>query len=76
MNAFAAFPGNTQIRETVDSHKQVMVELLALRSGRADMALALFLLHEGASAAWPLLGMQAIHAAQNAARQLIEGNIE
>lgn len=73
MSAFVAFPGHPQIVAAVRHHKQDMVALMARLSGRPDLAEALFLLHEGASAAWPLLGEQAIHAAEKAALQLIEG---
>lgn len=73
MSAFVAFPGQPQIVAAVRHHKQDMVALMAHLSGRPDLAQALFLLHEGASAAWPLLDEQAIHAAENAALQLLEG---
>ncbi|KAA3654156.1 MAG: TetR/AcrR family transcriptional regulator [Proteobacteria bacterium] len=74
MNAFAAYPGHPQIVAAVCQHKQDLIDRLAHLSGRPDQALALFLLHEGASAAWPVQGDQAIHAAQTAALQLIEGH--
>jgi hypothetical protein len=32
-----------------------------------------FLLHEGASAAWPIVGMQAIQSVEAAAMKLIDG---
>lgn len=75
MSAFVAFPGHPDIVDAVSQHKRDMIQLLAELSGRPDVAPALFLLHEGASAAWPLLGEHAIHAAEHAALQLTEGNL-
>lgn len=71
-SAFAAFPNNAEIRDAVRQHKADMIRLLANRSGRPAIAEALFLLHEGASAAWPLLGDDAIRAATAAALKLLQ----
>ncbi|MFT5720596.1 MAG: AcrR family transcriptional regulator [Motiliproteus sp.] len=73
MSALGAFPGNPLIHERVKRHKEEMIELMARRSGREEVARELHLLHEGASAAWPLLGMQAIHSAEKIALLLIRG---
>ncbi|MFT6914721.1 MAG: AcrR family transcriptional regulator [Motiliproteus sp.] len=73
MGAFAAFPGNQDIQDLVKHHKAEMIAVMARRSGREEVARELFLLHEGASAAWPLLGMDVIHSAEKAAVLLISG---
>jgi len=71
MSAFAAFPHNPRVNASVRQHKHDMRRLLATLSGREDLAGELFLLHEGASAAWPTLGEEAIRSAQTAAQQLM-----
>ncbi|MBN8412731.1 TetR/AcrR family transcriptional regulator [Halomonas litopenaei] len=71
MSAFAAFPGNVHITDSVMRHKREVRELMGSASGRPDLAAELFLLHEGASSAWPTQGDAAIHAAQRAARRLL-----
>ncbi|WP_192035773.1 TetR/AcrR family transcriptional regulator [Halomonas sp. YLGW01] len=71
MSAFAAFPNNAQVNASVKQHKHDMRRLLATLSGREDLAGELFLLHEGASTAWPTLGEEAIRTAQTAAMQLM-----
>lgn len=63
VNALAAFPDNLQVREAVDRHKHEILEWLGQRSRRADLATELFLIHEGASSAWLVLGEKAIEAA-------------
>ncbi len=76
MNAFVAFPNNTFIQALVTSHKQEMAATLARRSGCEGIADELLIIHEGASAAWPILGKQAINYAEKAALQLIQGNTQ
>ncbi|MFG6158892.1 TetR/AcrR family transcriptional regulator [Halomonas sp. 1390] len=71
MSAFAAFPHNPQVNASVKQHKHDMRRLLVTLSGREDLAGELFLLHEGASTAWPTLGEEAIRSAQTAAMQLM-----
>ena len=73
MSALVAFPSNSLIHDLVKHHKEEMVEVMARRSGREDLARELLLIHEGASATWPLLGMQAIHSAEKTALLLICG---
>jgi AcrR family transcriptional regulator len=73
MSAFVAFPSNPLIHDIVKRHKEEMIEVMARRSGRDEVARELLLIHEGASAAWPLLGMQAIHSAEKAAFLIICG---
>ncbi|MFT5788801.1 MAG: AcrR family transcriptional regulator [Shewanella sp.] len=75
MNAMAAFPDNQFISEAVKNHKQEVQQVLGFQSKREDLATALFLLHEGVSSAWPVLGQQAITSAKKALIQLIEEEI-
>ncbi|QIZ77077.1 TetR/AcrR family transcriptional regulator [Ferrimonas lipolytica] len=72
ISAIAAFPENLQITDAVHQHKQQVRELFAEQSGRADLATALFLLHEGVSSAWPVLGNTAVLSAQQTATQLLQ----
>ncbi len=72
MNALAAFPHNEEVNVAVQEHKQQMVQLLARRSARPELAMELFLIHEGASLAWPTMGDQAIVAAKNVVRKILE----
>ncbi|WP_028774897.1 TetR/AcrR family transcriptional regulator [Shewanella waksmanii] len=65
LNALAAYPDNQLIINVVNSHKLAVKLLLAEQSQRADLAEALFLLHEGVSSAWPFQGDNAISAAQS-----------
>lgn len=71
LNALAAHPSNAEIRETVARQKEATRSLLGHCSGRPDMADALFLLHEGATGAWPLLGGDAVRSARDAALKLL-----
>lgn len=73
VNAFAAYPSSPEIGEAVKRHKDEIVQLMARRSGETTIAWELFLIHEGASAAWPMVGEQAILAAEKAALKLIDG---
>lgn len=73
MNALVAFPSNQVIHDAVKRHKDEMIEVMARRSGREEISRELFLVHEGASAAWPLLEMQAIHSAEKVALLLAFG---
>jgi hypothetical protein len=45
--------------------------MMSHRSGQPALSKEFFLLHEGASAAWPIVGNQAIQAAETAALKLI-----
>ncbi|MDX2422035.1 MAG: TetR/AcrR family transcriptional regulator [Amphritea sp.] len=66
MNAIAAFPDNQQINAAVQAHKRAVRQFLAEQSLRDDLATAIFILHEGVSSAWPVLGRDAVTAAQQA----------
>ena len=73
MNALAAHPANLKIRTAVERQKSETRQLMAQYSGRHDLADPLFLLHEGATAAWPLLGPTAIRTARTSAISLLTG---
>jgi len=72
MNAIAAFPDDPVIIDSVKKHKQEVQQFLGVQSQREDLATALFLLHEGVSSAWPVLGKQAVSSAQTALSQLLK----
>ncbi|ABV37184.1 conserved hypothetical protein [Shewanella sediminis HAW-EB3] len=72
MNAIAAFPDNPLINKAVKEHKEEVRQFLGQQSQREDLSTALFLLHEGVSSAWPVLGKEAITSAQKALLQLLE----
>lgn len=74
MNAVAAFPDDPVIAHSVKKHKQEVQRFLGQQSQREDLATAIFLLHEGVSSAWPVLGKKTIIAAQTALSQLLEEN--
>lgn len=71
LSALSAHPENAAIRKIVARHKRETRKLLAAQAGRPDLADGLFLLHEGATAAWPVLGAQAIDNARSTALKLI-----
>lgn len=72
MNAIAAFPDNPLINKAVKEHKEDVLQFLSQQSQRGDLATAIFLLHEGVSSAWPVLGREAITSAQKALLQLLK----
>ncbi|MGM8898237.1 hypothetical protein [Psychrobacter sp. 1Y4] len=74
MNAIAAFPDDPVIANSVKKHKQKVQHFLGQQSQREDLATAIFLLHEGVSSAWPVLGKKAITSAQTALSQLLKEN--
>ncbi|MFT5701620.1 MAG: AcrR family transcriptional regulator [Desulforhopalus sp.] len=67
LNALTSFPGNKDVRDATLQYKNEIIQLLGRRSGQKGLANELFLLHEGASAAWPIVGIQAIHSAVSVA---------
>ena len=75
LNALAAHPASTPVKRAVERHKGATRSLLSRRADRPDLANALFLLHEGATAAWPLLEGTAIRAARESALKLICGHV-
>lgn len=74
LNAIAAFPDNELINKSVKEHKQKVCDFLGKQSNREDLATALFLLHEGVSSAWPVLGKKAVTSAQEALLLLLKEN--
>lgn len=72
MNAVAAFPDDKVITNSVKKHKQDVKRFLGQQSQREDLAAAIFLLHEGVSSAWPVLGKNAITSAQTVLLQLLK----
>ena len=71
MNALAAFPDNSLINKVVQEHKREVRQFLAQQSQREDLATALFVLHEGVSSAWPVIGQDAVISAQKVLLQLL-----
>ncbi|WP_298444088.1 TetR/AcrR family transcriptional regulator [uncultured Ferrimonas sp.] len=71
LNAIAAFPDNPEITQAVHQHKQQVRQFLGQQCQQPALATTLFLLHEGISSAWPILGSEAITAAQETAVQLL-----
>ncbi|TVU70066.1 MULTISPECIES: TetR/AcrR family transcriptional regulator [Cobetia] len=71
VNALAAFPDNADVRDAVQRHKQEILQWLGERSGQPALATELFLIHEGASSAWLVLGKAAIEAARSATLTLL-----
>lgn len=74
INAIAAFPDNADIASAVKSHKQEVRIFIGQQSQREDLATQLFLLHEGVSNAWPILGKEAITSARKAILQLMKAD--
>ncbi|PKF62018.1 TetR/AcrR family transcriptional regulator [Psychromonas sp. psych-6C06] len=74
MNAIAAFPDNLVISKAVKEHKEAVRQFLGVQSQREDLSTALFVLHEGVSSAWPILGRDAVTSAQKALLQLLKEN--
>ncbi|MFS1467960.1 TetR/AcrR family transcriptional regulator [Vibrio lentus] len=72
MNAMAAFPDNEIINQAVTEHKREVKALLGKQSQRGDLASELFLLHEGVSSAWLVLGEEAVASAQNMVTKLLK----
>lgn len=71
LNALAAYPKSLKIRNTVERQKSSTRETLSQCANRQDLANALFLIHEGATAAWPFLGSEAIRTARASAISLM-----
>ncbi|SNX49546.1 hypothetical protein VTH8203_03194 [Vibrio thalassae] len=69
-NALAAFPDNTEIHFAVETYKHKVIQHLAQISGREDLSQALYVLHEGITAAYPFLGEAAVSAAKDSVSAL------
>ncbi|MGR5541664.1 TetR/AcrR family transcriptional regulator, partial [Vibrio campbellii] len=72
MNAISAFPENSQIITTVDTHKKEVRDLLSRLAGSDKLGTAIFLLHEGVSTSWPLLGHESIDSAKSTLKMLMK----
>ncbi|MGF1801286.1 TetR/AcrR family transcriptional regulator [Vibrio gigantis] len=72
MHAIAAFPDNELINQAVMQHKEQVRLFIGKQSLRDDLATPLFLLHEGVSSAWPILGEEAVASAQNMVTKLLK----
>lgn len=73
LNALASHPGNEHVKNSTLRHKKELIKMMTRRSGQPTFSNELFLLHEGASAAWPVVGVQAIQTAEAAALKLFDG---
>ncbi|MGY5452537.1 TetR/AcrR family transcriptional regulator [Agarivorans sp. MS3-6] len=71
MSALAAYPKNQQIIDAVKQHKQEIQTLLLELSGCEQLALQLFVLHEGVAMSWPIIGKQSTQSAQLTVQQLL-----
>ncbi|MGV2987657.1 TetR/AcrR family transcriptional regulator [Vibrio sp. E150_011] len=72
MNAIAAFPDNALIAGAVMNHKKAVRHFLGQQSKHTELSTVLFLLHEGVSSAWPVLGAEAVVSAKTTVIQILE----
>lgn len=72
INALSAFPDDLEISSAVQKHKNEVRQLLAQQSLQQSLADVLFLLHEGVSSAWPVMGDTAVISAQQSALLLMK----
>ncbi|MCL9775278.1 TetR/AcrR family transcriptional regulator [Vibrio methylphosphonaticus] len=73
MSAIAAFPEHAVINQTVKAHKEEVRRFLGGQSLRDDLAMQLFLLHEGVSNAWPIMGDETLKSAHATVLTLLKG---
>ena len=73
LKALTSFPDNKDVRDAAVQYKKELIQVMAHRSGQKALANELFLLHEGASAAWTIIGIEAIHSAVSVAVKIING---
>lgn len=71
VNALSAFPEDEEIRGAVQTHKNNVRQLLGECCLLPSMSNTLFLLHEGVSSAWPVMGEQAVSSAKQSIKNLI-----
>lgn len=71
VNALSAFPEDEVIRGAVQTHKRSVRQLLGEQSLNPSLANTLFLLHEGVSSAWPVIGDEAVTSAKQSIIRLI-----
>lgn len=74
MSAIAAFPDNSLIKSAVKDHKADIRQFLGDTIQNANHSTELYLLHEGVSSAWPLLGDEAVESAKHNALRILEEN--
>ena len=72
VSALGAFPDHALIKKTVKNHKIDVKNFLGKHSLQPDLATPLFLLHEGVSSAWPVLGDEVLHSAQQVILTLLD----
>ena len=72
LSALAAFPENEEIKTAVAKHKDDVRILLGEQAMRPDLATALFILHEGVSSVWPIMGYSSIESANGVIKQIME----
>ena len=73
-NAIAAFPDNLEITKAVKKHKEEVHKFIGQKCQRDDLTTIIFLLHEGVSNTWPVMGKASITAAQKAILKLMEND--
>lgn len=73
VRALSAYPHTPEVINTVERHKQETILIMGKRSGRPDLAMELFLLHEGVSASWALAGEKSVEAAELVVLKLLRG---
>jgi AcrR family transcriptional regulator len=74
MNALAAFPDNELIHTAVMNHKKEILKMMVALSQSDRIGAELFLLHEGVSSAWSIIGIKAVESAQLVAQRLLGAN--
>ncbi|WP_218352771.1 TetR/AcrR family transcriptional regulator [Alteromonas lipotrueiana] len=71
INALAAFPEDDVINNAVQNHKNAVKHLLGEQCLNHSLANTLFLLHEGVSNAWPVMGDEAVLSAKQSILELM-----
>lgn len=72
LHAMAAFPNNPLIYQAVSEHKNEIYKFLVNQSKTRELASALYLIHEGISSAWPVIGNESIETAKRVVTTLLE----
>lgn len=71
INALAAFPEDEVISSAVQDHKRAVKHLLGEQSLNHALSTTLFLLHEGVSNAWPVMGDEVVTSAKQSILELL-----
>jgi len=74
--AVASFPDNEIIAQAVHEHKQAVKSLLSELSGDEAHGYQLYIIHEGISATWPLMGRESIEVAKQMITELVGSSDE